>query len=107
MVVLGRHDRDNTRTEPLSSSGHPRPPSGGYTTRMSEPVFFKSGHRSGEGECVEVAFRKSSYSGTGNNYIGAADTPTATLVRDTRNRAAGHLGFAPGEWAALLNTLDR
>ncbi|GHC73473.1 hypothetical protein GCM10007079_07470 [Nocardiopsis terrae] len=52
----------------------------------------------------ELEFRKSSYSGTGNNCVEVADIPGASAVRDTQNRQAGHLLFPGAEWAALLST---
>lgn len=50
----------------------------------------------------ELKFRKSSYSGTGNNCVEVADLPGASAVRDTQNRQAGHLLFPGAEWTALL-----
>ncbi|MEU2975115.1 DUF397 domain-containing protein [Nocardiopsis alba] len=50
-------------------------------------------------------FRKSSYSGRGDNCIEVADTPGHSAVRDTQNRSAGHLMFPTPEWTALLTTL--
>lgn len=48
-------------------------------------------------------FRKSSYSGGGNNCVEVADIPGASAVRDTQNRDAGHLLFPGSEWTALLS----
>ena len=52
----------------------------------------------------DLIFRKSSYSGTGNNCVEVADTAGASAVRDTQNRGQGHLLFPSVEWAALLST---
>ena len=52
----------------------------------------------------DLIFRKSSYSGTGNNCVEVADVPGASAVRDTQNRDAGHLLFPDAERAALLST---
>lgn len=52
----------------------------------------------------ELKFRKSSYSGTGNNCVEVADLPGASAVRDTQNRQAGHLLFPGAEWTALLSS---
>ncbi|MFL1379505.1 DUF397 domain-containing protein [Nocardiopsis protaetiae] len=51
-----------------------------------------------------LAFRKSSYSGSGDNCVEVADLPTGgAVVRDTQNRELGHLSFAePAEWRAVL-----
>ncbi|MEU3020535.1 DUF397 domain-containing protein [Nocardiopsis sp. NPDC007018] len=48
-------------------------------------------------------FRKSSYSSArGQDCVEVADTPGMSAVRDTQNRAAGHLLFPGSEWAALV-----
>lgn len=49
-------------------------------------------------------FRKSSYSGSGNNCVEVADLPGASAVRDTQNREQGHLLFPGTEWDAFLAT---
>jgi hypothetical protein len=54
---------------------------------------------------TSLAFRKSSYSGRGDNCVEIADLPAGAAVRDTKNRASGHLEFGSREWAALLSTL--
>jgi len=88
----------------LAASGHsPRAPSG-YTTGMSELVFFKSSYSSGSGNCVEAAFRKSSYSLCQTECVEVADLPTGTAIRDTQNRELGHLDIPRAEWAAFLRT---
>ncbi len=56
-------------------------------------------------ETTSLNFRKSSYSGSGNNCVEVADLPGQNLVRDTQNRDAGHLGFARVEWAAALRVI--
>lgn len=48
-------------------------------------------------------FRKSSYSGRGDNCVEVADLPGASAVRDTQNRDAGYLMFPGSEWAAMLS----
>lgn len=52
-------------------------------------------------ETTPLLFRKSSYSGSGNNCVEVADVPGASAVRDTQNRQAGHLMFDSAEWNAL------
>jgi hypothetical protein len=52
-----------------------------------------------------LVFRKSSYSGSGDNCVEVADLIGGAAVRDTENRASGHLEFGSGEWAVLLSTL--
>ncbi|CAL9550273.1 hypothetical protein SUDANB121_04441 [Nocardiopsis dassonvillei] len=52
-----------------------------------------------------LVFRKSSYSGgNGGDCVEVAEG-AETLVRDTRNRELGHLGFSAEEWTALLRAL--
>lgn len=50
-------------------------------------------------------FRKSSYSQPTGNCVEVADLPDGAAVRDTQNRAAGHLQVASAEWAALLSSV--
>ncbi|MFJ9558334.1 DUF397 domain-containing protein [Nocardiopsis sp. NPDC101807] len=68
---------------------------------MSELVFFKSTHSTVQ-NCVEVAFRKSSYSGSQSACVEVADLPDGAAVRDTQNRDLGHLSFPGTEWSAFL-----
>ena len=51
---------------------------------------------------TDLYFRKSSYSGRGDNCVEIADLPNGAAVRDTQNRDLGHLPFPGSEWAALL-----
>lgn len=56
-------------------------------------------------EISDLTFRKSSYSGsTTQNCVEVADLPDGAAVRDTQNRAAGHLVFPVKEWSALLRS---
>ncbi|GAB3481922.1 DUF397 domain-containing protein [Nocardiopsis coralliicola] len=51
-------------------------------------------------------WRTSSYSqGHGGECVEVADTPDQVKVRDTQNRAAGHLSVVPGEWTAFLQSI--
>ncbi|XKK41261.1 DUF397 domain-containing protein [Nocardiopsis sp. ARC36] len=73
----------------------------------ADPDFRKSSY-SDRNNCVEVAFRKSSYSGARDqNCVEVADIPGASLIRDTQNRQLGHLAFPSAEWRALLGTTRR
>jgi len=85
----------------LSASGHPHHRASGYTTGMSELVFFKSSYSQPQ-NCVEVAFRKSSYSATANDCVEVADLPAGTAIRDSKHPHEGHLDIPRGEWAAFL-----
>ncbi|MFI6575608.1 DUF397 domain-containing protein [Nocardiopsis sp. NPDC050513] len=53
----------------------------------SSREFHTSSYSANEAACVEVS------------------EGAETLVRDTRNRTAGHLGFPSGEWTAVLRVL--
>ncbi|MFG2267730.1 DUF397 domain-containing protein [Streptomyces sp. NPDC048720] len=52
-------------------------------------------------------WRKSSYSGSGdgNACVEIADSPARISVRDSKDPAAGVLGFAPGAFAAFVRSL--
>ncbi|GLU47362.1 DUF397 domain-containing protein [Nocardiopsis ansamitocini] len=51
----------------------------------------------------DSAFRTSSYSQpTGGNCVEVANLPGTTAIRDTQNRAAGHLEVPSNAWAALV-----
>ncbi|MFL1431912.1 MULTISPECIES: DUF397 domain-containing protein [unclassified Nocardiopsis] len=54
-----------------------------------------------------LAFRKSSYSGSGDNCVEVADVPGGAAVRDSKCPDAGHLAIAAGEWSALLWAVAR
>lgn len=54
---------------------------------------------------TQLLFRKSSYSGRGDNCVEVADFHGGSAVRDTQNREQGHLAFASTEWQALLGTV--
>ncbi|MFB8167255.1 DUF397 domain-containing protein [Kitasatospora purpeofusca] len=70
----------------------------------SELVWFKSSHSSNEGgECVEVGWRKSTHSGDeGGNCVEIAETTSAVLVRDSKDKSGPHLTFSPAAWEAFV-----
>jgi hypothetical protein len=48
-------------------------------------------------------FRKSSFSGTGNDCVEVAtNLPGVVAVRDSKDRGGPVLSFTPGEWRAFL-----
>ncbi|GHC96636.1 hypothetical protein GCM10007079_49510 [Nocardiopsis terrae] len=53
----------------------------------------------------DLHFRKSSYSGRGDNCVEVANLPAGAAVRDTQNRDLGHLSFAGAAWTAALSTI--
>ena len=52
-------------------------------------------------------WRKSSYSGGGNNCVEVAQTATACAVRDSKNPDDGHLIFGADAWEAFLTDIKR
>ncbi|MFD7447462.1 DUF397 domain-containing protein [Kitasatospora sp. NPDC059827] len=70
----------------------------------SEPTWFKSSHSGNEGgECVEIAWRKSTHSSNeGGACVEVAETTTAVLVRDSKDRSGPHLSFTPAAWQSFL-----
>jgi Domain of unknown function (DUF397) len=56
-------------------------------------------------DIAATQWRKSSYSGSGNNCVEVAATPAAWAVRDSKNPAAGHLTFGPAIWAAFISDI--
>lgn len=56
---------------------------------------------------MSESWQKSSYSnGHGGDCVEARRDAARIVVRDTQNRELGQLGFAAGEWAAVLSTLS-
>ncbi|MDA2811637.1 DUF397 domain-containing protein [Nocardiopsis sp. RSe5-2] len=53
----------------------------------------------------ELDFRKSSYSGSGDNCVEVADLPTGAAVRDSKHVAEGHFVIPSREWAAFLDAV--
>ncbi|WP_327047619.1 DUF397 domain-containing protein [Microbispora sp. NBC_01189] len=48
-------------------------------------------------------WRKSSYSGSGNNCVEVAtNVPGLVAVRDSKDRSGPALAFTPGEWSAFV-----
>ncbi|WP_395293682.1 DUF397 domain-containing protein [Kitasatospora hibisci] len=70
----------------------------------TELAWFKNSYSSNEGgECIEIAWRKSSYSSNeGGACVEVAETTTAVLVRDSKDKAGPHLTFDPTAWQAFL-----
>jgi Domain of unknown function (DUF397) len=52
-------------------------------------------------------WRKSSYSGSGNNCVEVATQAGACAVRDSKNRAGGHLIFGADAWAAFISDVKQ
>lgn len=55
----------------------------------------------------QLSFHKASYSATNNDCVEVAETEGGAAMRDTKNRAQGHLMFTPTEWAAFMSTMPR
>lgn len=55
-----------------------------------------------------LSFRKSSYSGSGDNCVEVADLPAGAAVRDTQHRELGHIEVpVAAEWSAFLAAARR
>ena len=50
-------------------------------------------------------WRTSSYSDSARQCVEIAQADTACLVRDTKDRAAGHLAFSTAAWAAFTRSV--
>lgn len=51
---------------------------------------------------VRLAWRKSSFSGGGNDCVEVADTDDGVAVRDSKNPDGGIVRYPRDEWEALL-----
>jgi hypothetical protein len=56
---------------------------------------------------ASAQWRKSSYSGGGNQCVEVADLGAAVAVRDSKNPDAGHLAFSADNWRAFLSSTKR
>ncbi|WP_243790358.1 DUF397 domain-containing protein [Saccharopolyspora gloriosae] len=53
----------------------------------------------------DTKWRKSSRSNSGGNCVEVAITRTSVGLRDTKNRAAGHLATGQTQWTAFLTAI--
>jgi hypothetical protein len=51
-------------------------------------------------------WRTSSYSGSANNCVEVALTKTGAKVRDTKDRASGHLELSPAGFRGLVQAVQ-
>lgn len=58
-------------------------------------------------ETTAVQWRKSSYSGSGNNCVEVATLAAACAVRDSKNPGGGHLTFGGETWKAFIADVKR
>ncbi|TNC29004.1 DUF397 domain-containing protein [Amycolatopsis alkalitolerans] len=59
------------------------------------------------GEFAGGTWRKSSYSGGGNDCVEVALLADRIGVRDSKNPGAGALSVSPSGWRGFLRVLDR
>ena len=76
---------------------------------MTKLDFRKSSYSGAGQNCVEVAhipanFRKSSYSAQGQDCVEVAELPCGAAIRDSKHPDAGHLPFPATEWTGFLAT---
>lgn len=85
-------------------SNRPRHPTHRGDHMSSELPWFKSSHSSDKADaCVEIAWHKSSYSSNeGGECVEVAETTTAVLVRDSKDKSGPHLSFTPAAWESFL-----
>lgn len=75
---------------------------------MSTQLDFRKSSYSGRGQdCVEVAhiptsFRKSTHSGDRVECVEIADLPCGAAIRDSKHPDSGHLPFPSTEWTGFL-----
>ncbi|MGH4023319.1 MAG: DUF397 domain-containing protein [Pseudonocardiaceae bacterium] len=67
-------------------------------------IWHTSSYSGGNGDCVEIGWRTSSHSGTGN-CVEVATTPDAVLVRDSKDRDGAAITVPATAWHAFLNDL--
>jgi hypothetical protein len=67
--------------------------------RRSAPAARTAGH--------QQQWRKSSYSGGGNNCVEVAAGPAEVAVRDSKNPSGGELVFGPDAWTAFTAAIKR
>jgi len=58
-------------------------------------------------EITAGQWRKSSYSGSGNNCVEVAQTPGSCAVRDSKDPDGGHLTLTAGAWKAFARDIKR
>lgn len=74
----------------------------------AQATWRKSSYSSTEANCVEVgAWHKSSYSTSQSNCVEVATSPIEVGVRDTKDRAAGHLAVSAEAWTSFLAAVAR
>jgi hypothetical protein len=76
---------------------------------ISRAPWRKSSYSGNGNDCVEVAaWRKASYSGNGGNCVEAGVAEVGrVLVRDTTDRAGGTLSFPATAWRVFASDLKR
>lgn len=71
---------------------------------MSALEWHTSSYSAGSGNCVEAAWRTSSFTANGN-CVEVAPGETDVHVRDTKDREGGELTVSPSAWRALTTRL--
>jgi hypothetical protein len=79
----------------------------GFTcaAERSAMEWKKSRYCGYNGDCVEVAWRKSSHSASGN-CIEVADVRGQVCVRDSKDPDGPVLAFTPAQWDEFLRSLN-
>jgi hypothetical protein len=70
---------------------------------MDDVIWTKSSYSGSQGgNCVEVAWRKSTRSNPSGNCVEFAELPGKVLVRDSKNPDGGIIEFAPDAWRKFI-----
>ncbi|MET7992908.1 DUF397 domain-containing protein [Amycolatopsis sp. NPDC005232] len=72
---------------------------------FTQATWRKSSYTTNESNCVEfAAWHKSCHSTDQSNCIEVAASSVEIGIRDTKDRAGGHLTVSPGAWVAFLSS---
>ncbi|MEV8608836.1 DUF397 domain-containing protein [Amycolatopsis sp. NPDC051373] len=72
---------------------------------FAQAEWRKSSYTTNQSNCVEfAAWRQSSYTTDQSNCVEVATSPVEIGIRDTKDRAGGHLTVSPGAWVAFLSS---
>ncbi|MEU4668834.1 DUF397 domain-containing protein [Amycolatopsis sp. NPDC023774] len=72
---------------------------------FAQATWRKSSYTTSDSNCVEfAAWRKSSYSTNDSNCVEVDTSPVEIGIRDTKDRAGGHLTLSPAAWTAFLTS---
>ena len=72
---------------------------------FAQAAWRKSSYTTNDSNCVEfAAWHKSSHSTDQSNCVEVATSPVEIGIRDTKDRAGGHLTVSLAAWTAFLSS---